>query len=400
MERREQLITRLRRRAWGADDDAAAPLMGLFWAGIWLFWLFSPLWDALRMLNQPRGWIGAAAVLCFGAAYLRHWMQRWQLFGSSSVGKVPIHDPRSLQRYAALVVLSFVAMVTIGQSGAATLVFVGVSAMWTFSIRLALFTSLVIGVGYAWASVQLPGWRFDSGSLIGLTFATIACFAGRIAGGRAHQLEASRRENSRLAVDEERNRMARDLHDILGHSLTVITVKAELAGKLIDVDPARAKAEVADLERLSRDALADVRRTVTGFREVTLSGELARAREALRAAGIRADLPTATDDVPSDLREVFAWTVREGVTNVIRHSSAQSCTIEVSDRAVTVRDDGVGNAAADCSGHGIVGLRERALAAGARVVTERVEPHGFALTMTALVESTVADRLREGASPA
>ncbi|MBO1754743.1 sensor histidine kinase [Allobranchiibius sp. CTAmp26] len=352
------------------------------------------------MLNQPRGWVGTAAVLGFAAVYLRHWTQRWQLFGSSTIRELPVGDPRSLTRYAALAALSLVSIVAIGQSAAATLVFVGVSAMWTFSIRLALLTSVVIGVGYAWASTQVPGWRFDSGSLIGLTFATIACFAGRIAGGRAHQLEASRRENSRLAVDEERNRMARDLHDILGHSLTVITVKAELAGKLIDVDPARAKAEVADLERLSRDALADVRRTVTGFREVTLSGELARAREALRAAGIRAELPTATDGVPSDLREVFAWTVREGVTNVIRHSRAQSCTIEVGDREVTVRDDGVGNAGGDCSGHGIIGLRERALAAGARLVTESLQPHGFALTMTALMDAPSVDRVTERASTA
>lgn len=397
MDRREQLTATLRRRAWGADEDEHAPLVGLFWSGIWLFWLISPVWDALRMLGEPRGWIGTAAVLGFAVVYLRHWMQRWQLFGSSTVRELPTNDPRSLMRYAALGGLSLLSMLAIGQSAAATLVFVGVSAMWTFSIRWALLTSVVIGIGYAWASTQVPGWRFDSGSLIGLTFATIACFAGRVAGGRAHQLEASRRENARLAVDEERNRMARDLHDILGHSLTVITVKAELAGKLIDVDPGRAKAEVADLERLSRDALADVRRTVTGFREVTLSGELARAREALRAAGINADLPTATDEVPSDLREVFAWTVREGVTNVIRHSGARACTIEVGERAVTVRDDGVGSTGGDCSGHGIVGLRERALAAGARLVTESVQPHGFALTMTALVDAPSMDRITEKA---
>ncbi|NYJ74268.1 sensor histidine kinase [Allobranchiibius huperziae] len=399
MDRREQLTATLRRRAWGSDEEGDAPLIGLFWAGIWLFWLISPLWDALRNLDRPGGWVGVVAVLAFAAVYLRHWMMRWQLFGSSTVRELPTRDPRSLARYGVLAALSLIAMVAVGQSAAATLVFVGVSAMWTFSIRAAVVTSIAIGVGYAWASVQIPGWKFDSGSLIGLTFATVACFAGRIAGGRANQLEASRRENSRLAVDEERNRMARDLHDILGHSLTVITVKAELAGKLIDVDPERARAEVADLERLSRDALADVRRTVTGFREVTLSGELARAREALRAAGIRADLPTATDGVPSDLREVFAWTVREGVTNVIRHSGARSCTIEVGDRAVTVRDDGVGTAAAGCSGHGIIGLRERALAAGTRLVTESVQPHGFALTMAA-PDDAASDRLPEKASTA
>ena len=111
-----------------------------------------------------------------------------------------------------------------------------------------------------------------------------------------------REENSRLELADERNRFARDLHDILGHSLTVITVKAELANRLIDVDPARARAEVADLERLSRDALADVRRAVQGYRELTLPGELARARTALSAAEITADLPNSTDDVEKDVK--------------------------------------------------------------------------------------------------
>ena len=159
---------------------------------------------------------------------------------------------------------------------------------------------------------------------------------------RNAQLIVANDENRRLAVSEERNRFARDLHDILGHSLTVITVKAELAQRLLDVDPARAKAEVADLERLSRDALSDVRRAVEGYRELTLPGELARARTALAAAEIDADLPNSTEEVPSDRRELFAWTVREGVTNVIRHSGARRCTVRLTPDAAEVLDDGRG----------------------------------------------------------
>ena len=122
----------------------------------------------------------------------------------------------------------------------------------------------------------------------------------------------------------------------------MITVKAELAKKLMDVDPERARAEIDDLERLSRDALADVRRAVEGYRELTLPGELARARTALAAAEIEADLPNSTDDVPTDRRELFAWTIREGVTNVIRHSHAQHCTVVLQPDCVEIRDDGVG----------------------------------------------------------
>jgi two-component system sensor histidine kinase DesK len=194
------------------------------------------------------------------------------------------------------------------------------------------------------------------------------------------QLWQAHEQNLSLALDNERNRFARDLHDILGHSLTVITVKAELAQRLVDVDPKRARAELADLERLSRDALADVRRAVSGYRELTLPGELARARAALAAAGIEPRLPQSTDDVRSELRELFAWTVREGVTNVIRHSGARSCEIVLTPTSAEIRDDGRGPGTGT-DGSGITGLRERSAAAGATLVTRALKP-GFSLQVT------------------
>lgn len=191
--------------------------------------------------------------------------------------------------------------------------------------------------------------------------------------------------------------MARDLHDILGHSLTVITVKAELAGRLMEVDPERARAEVADLERLSRSALGDVRRAVEGYREISLPGELARAREALASAGIEPDLPHALDEVPEDLQEVFAWTVREGVTNVIRHSGAGRCTILVDERSIMIRDDGDGKVDMSMNGNGLRGLRERAIAAGAQVVTRGLEPHGFEIRVT--VAPSASDAVEQAREP-
>jgi two-component system sensor histidine kinase DesK len=191
----------------------------------------------------------------------------------------------------------------------------------------------------------------------------------------------AREENARLAVVEERNRFGRDLHDILGHSLTVITVKAELANRLLDADPDRARAELEDLERLSRDALADVRRAVQGYREISLAGELARAREALTSAGIRPDLPNSVDAVPSDLRDVFAWAVREGVTNVIRHSGASCCRVRLGPDRVVISDDG-GGPGGGRNGHGLAGLRERAASAGAVLLTSPVQPHGFRLEVS------------------
>ena len=161
----------------------------------------------------------------------------------------------------------------------------------------------------------------------------------------------------------------------------MITVKAELASRLLDVDPDRARAELADLERLSRDALADVRRAVEGYRDLTLPGELARARVALQAADIEADLPNSTDEVPSELRELFAWTVREGVTNVIRHSGARAARCGWPPTASRSRDDGTGPAEQRRARH----TGSPACASGRRppapvlVTRTGCEPAGFAL---------------------
>jgi len=228
----------------------------------------------------------------------------------------------------------------------------------------------------------VPGWRPDNGLLLGMLTAMLAVFGFQQMIIGNVRLREAQQENQRLAISEERNRFARDLHDILGHSLTVITVKAELAARLMDVDPARAKAEVVDLERLSRDALADVRRAVAGYRELTLPGELSHARTALAAAEIAADLPNSTDAVEGDLRDLFAWAVREGVTNVVRHSGASRCTVRLTATCAEVRDDGRGPGALPGEpGHGLLGLRERAAALGASVITSAVQPHGFSLTV-------------------
>ena len=132
---------------------------------------------------------------------------------------------------------------------------------------------------------------------------------------------------------------------------------------------------------------ADVRRAVEGYRDLTLPGELARAREALRAADIEADLPNSAEEVPTELRELFAWTVREGVTNVIRHSNASGCTVQLDAQRVCVRDDGTGPSEHGAHGHGLDGLRERAAAAGAVLVARTMQPRGFELSVRVSADS-------------
>jgi two-component system sensor histidine kinase DesK len=195
------------------------------------------------------------------------------------------------------------------------------------------------------------------------------------------ELVAAREQNARLAIEEERSRMARDIHDILGHTLTAITVKAELAGRLIELAPDRARREVEELEQLSRTALADVRSTVAGYHALSLPGELARARSVLTAAGIEADLPNTTDHVADSLREVFAYGVREGITNVVRHSGARTCAVRLEPHRLEVCDDGDGPPSATAPGTGLTGLRERAARAGARLTAEPAASRGFRLVI-------------------
>lgn len=367
-----------------SGDSVGNRLMMLFWAGVWLFWMLQPFVDAIEHIDTVGGMVGALVVPVFCAFYLWHFYECRAAFFRLSYPWGYQARPRDLVRYVGLAALAVVCVLAVGQEGAAAAIFFALSGLWTLPLVWGWVTVFATALAYTllW---NLPGWHADPSTFIGFGFGAVAITVGMVAGRRQHQLRESRQVNAELMVQQERNRMARDLHDILGHSLTVITVKAELAGRLMDAGAGeRARTEVADLERLSRTALADVRRAVEGYREISLAGELARAKEALAAAGITVSTPSALDQVPADLVEPFAWTVRECVTNVLRHSKASTCTINVTPSAVTVRDDGVGpTGSAVDGGNGLAGLRERALAAGAVLITRSVEPHGFSVTVSA-----------------
>ena len=186
------------------------------------------------------------------------------------------------------------------------------------------------------------------------------------------ELRAAREELARLAVTEERLRFARDLHDLLGHSLALITLKTELAGRLLPEQPERASTEIQEVETVARGALRDVREAVAGYRQPTLDGELRGARAMLEAAGISCRIRREHEEpLPSATETVLAWTVREAVTNVIRHSRAEACTIrlERDDEAVhaEITDNGTGTPDSNTKpsgGSGLPGLAERAASVG------------------------------------
>jgi two-component system sensor histidine kinase DesK len=255
--------------------------------------------------------------------------------------------------------------------------------------------------------------NFPSGDTFSaVAFAPLAALFAYTAGRRADTMDKLRRtraELARAAVAEERLRIARDLHDLLGHSLSLITLKAELAGRVLPTDPERAAREISELGSVARQSLSDVRGAVAGFRQPDLAGELTAARQLLDAAGIASDISSAaTDDLARDVDSTLAWAVREGATNVVRHSRATKVTIRVSaDQTAAVaevRDNGPaapdvdevvpvapaltagpdGRAAAArwrpaFAGSGLAGLAERVRSLGGEIAAGAVEPQGFLL---------------------
>lgn len=357
-------------------------------AGVWLVYLGQPLQDVLD--RSPSLWrsTGVVAIAAFSVAYVLVFFQmrrrRWAALATGSVYQAFRLDRVSAALLGVMLLCFGLMVPAAGGSALAALVYLVATVMMLTPLPFGWAVSLAAVVVAELAAALVPGWSDDRGAGLAILLASVAVFGLRMALRRSQQLSAAREDLARLAVQEERNRFARDLHDILGHSLTVVTIKAELAGRLVQVDPAAAEREIADVERLTREALVDVRAAVAGYRGITLAGELANARAALHAAGIEADLPSALDDVPGERRGLFAWAVREGVTNVVRHSGAGRCSIRVGPDAVEVRDDGRGQAPdafshADTSpGHGLVGLGERARGLGGRVAT-RSTPDGFVL---------------------
>ncbi len=202
---------------------------------------------------------------------------------------------------------------------------------------------------------------------------------------RNRQLRSARNELARLAVTEERLRIARDLHDLLGHTLSVIALKSELAARLVDRDAGRAVAELDEVQAVTRHALAEVRAAVHSYRRLGLEEALAGARAQLDAAGIETRLDESEVALTADAETVLAWAVREGVTNVVRHSHARHCAIRLhSDgefAALEIEDDG---RAGDESGagNGLEGLAERAERLHGRLEAGALPDGGFRLLVS------------------
>ena len=370
-----------------AEPDCAP---GLWWGrvspGPWAALVWVPIMlaaPAAAMGRNPLGWVGlvvvaATAVAALFTAFPRHGDRTRR-------GRVPD---------VLLVVQAVATVVTV------TTLPVDVSLWLWVLLGLSLGAAAhpwwgpwaIIATGIAaasWLGVAL-GW----GGAVGGAFTVLASGFGTYAFYRltevVAELHRTRAQLATAAVREERLRMSRDLHDLLGHSLSLIVVKAEAVRRIGPRDPDAVVTHAQDIEAIGRQALAEVRRTVAGYRGDGLAEELARAEASLAAAGVRAVVETP-DPLPSAVAAdtTLGWVVREAVTNVLRHARATSCRITVSvdhgHAELSVADDGVGwtEAAGDpahTSSSGMRGLTERVRAVEGTVRVEGEPGHGTRVT--------------------
>ncbi|MFI9047523.1 sensor histidine kinase [Streptomyces sp. NPDC053427] len=357
------------------------------WIAVWFLYLAGPVGQLLdgRMsaADEALGWSG---LIVFVGGYF------------AVVFRHMIHLPTrgSLVRWLLvfLAVLAVLLSSTLGPNWLVLFTFVCVAAAVTLPFSLSRWVIPALT-----AALILIGLRYEDVRIYLFSYALPCLLSGFAMIGVQHlirtmaELRVAREEVARLAANEERLRLARDLHDLLGHSLSLITLKSELAGRMLPDRPDDAAQQVADIERVSRQALVDVREAVTGYRRPRLAVELAGVCAALRTAGVEVSVDPALESGRHGLATVeegaLAWALREAATNVLRHSGARHCELLLTEEwesderrylCLSVLDDGTGPPRALHDGNGLSGLRERLALADGRLETGPApQGRGFAL---------------------
>ncbi|WP_131735591.1 sensor histidine kinase [Actinomadura roseirufa] len=365
------------------SDAGRSRFRRTLWSGFGLAYLI-PLVNVVAGYRGVRLWLSLLALGAFVALYLatplsiRSWIH-------------PIRA-RSHALLALFAVLCAGLPFAFGQAWIGMPIYLSTVAAMTLPMRWVLW-----GVGAATALtaaqcalIDGARWALPSLPLTALTLG-VFMFGFRHARLLVQQLREARGEVARLAAADERLRIARDLHDLLGRSLSLIVLKSEVARRVHDRDPARTLREVAGIESVARESLADVRAAITGYRRRCLGEELDGARAALSAAEVEVDVRSSGPPLPDAVDALFGWAVREGVTNVVRHARARRVRVTVGrgpdGAALEIVDDGAGPAdapgrdAAPPPGHGLTGLGERVAAAGGTLESGRRPEGGFRLAV-------------------
>jgi two-component system sensor histidine kinase DesK len=323
---------------------------------IWLAYLIFFLWDPITRHAGPRDWTftlaGVVAFLSFYFAYF-HLASPGNVFCVGGITLLGV-------LYAPF-------------NGGAACFFIYASTMLPFVVETEL--TAVLGIALIVLIAVLEGWllHISNGFTFPAIFLSTFIGAGNVffaqRSRHIQKLRLANAEIEHLAKVAERERIARDLHDVLGHTLSLITLKSELAGKLIDRDPTQAKAEIRDVEQSARHALADVRQAIRGYRSKGLEAEIKQARATLETAGLHVEVQSARVELPATHESVLALVLREAVTNVVRHAQASRCLLRLErvngDCRLEVHDDGRGGNQVE--GSGLRGMRERVEALGGRI---------------------------------
>lgn len=384
---------------------AVSPTLRVVFSCIWLVYLAGPVAGLFRQHYGPlmiAGGISLVAVFCGVYFWL---LLRWDV-------------PRSRWSMAGLALLFILALAACSVFSIAkwNVLWIYVSAasgMVPRSRRHATWAVVAAGVCYLVVSVAAHDPASDYlSTLLPVIMIGFIMIGGRRQAELLGDLRAAREEVERMAAAQERLRLARDLHDLTGQSLSTITLKSELAARLVQQLPEgperdRAADEIEQVAEVSRQALSDIRQAISGYRRPTLAVEIITARSALESAGIvphdDSQVTLASGTFDPDAEAALAWCLREAVTNVVRHSGARNCRITITRRSgtvsLTVRDDGRGPAPDfpdECavhlpiaipmahplrSGTGLRGMSERLAAVGGELELSP-GPDGFALTAT------------------
>lgn len=368
--------------------------LGAFWFGdrsrpwhrvacgsLALLFLAYPLADlAGGRLSGTEQAVGASGLAAFVGLYLRmFWILPW-------AGDVRRAEARAL--LAAIAVVAIVLAVALGGDWVGLLVYLAVAA----ALALRPGAALAGVAGAAMLAAAIVG-AAESVVLQAVMFGLLVLAVRRLT-GLVQALDDARGRVAELAKSDERLRLSRDLHDLLGHNLSVIALKGELARRLIERgEPAAAACELEDVEEVARQSLHEAREAVRGLRRGSLVAELDRARSALEAASIE-PVVHADGPLPEQIEDVLAFVVREATTNVIRHSGARRCELVVRRVVAAVElevcDDGVAVPVPSADGSGLRGLSERLVEAGGTLEAGRVPGGGFRLVARVPASTAVA----------
>lgn len=346
------------------------------WIGVWLIFLAPLVQDILRGEYHPI-LLALAALVAYCLLYVRTF---FLAFGQRG---------KARQVGFEISALSLIALSTsLVYGGDWILLFIFLSPALAAALPQRWAVAAVLTVTAVMGAIAMVGQSMSISETTNLLFGPL--FGGLLTvfikrtRGLINELHETREELARTAVAEERLRFARDLHDLLGHTLSLVVVKSEAVRRLVDRGNTEAASrEAADIEVVGRQALAEVREAVTGYRGRGLAAELDNARSALADVGIEATILTTGTPLPAPADTLFGWAVREGVTNVIRHSRARRCEVTVSrsqgEAVLEIVDDGAGNGSESVSGSGLTGLAERTADAGGKLESGQPPGGGFLL---------------------